>query len=147
MSFKTKILSLFLAALLVVPALLSPINNGSVKGVVEDRRQINGSSISNKKGEIAGGVIDYKNSSDALENEQQGLAILDLNAKASVSTNKFALASEIVVIGQDKTQDLIISNTDVELATDVLLSLDKVTFESLGGDSSKESEIKVVVRK
>ena len=147
MSLKTKILSLFLAVLLIAPFLINPISNGSVKGVIEDKRSNNSSSTSLKKGEIAGGVIDYKSNSSQDVQEIRGIAILDLEAKTPVSTNKFPLASEIVVKSGDKTKDLVVSSIQTSLPTDVILSLDKATFESLGGNSTTQNEINITVRK
>ena len=149
MSLKTKILSLFLAAILVIPFLMNPINNGDVRGVVEDRRLSNSSSANSKGGEIAGGVIDYKSGTqeEAQNQEVKGIAILNLEAQTPVATNKFPLASEIIVQSGQSTVDLVVSNIDANLPTDVILSLDKETFELLGGDSATQSEIDVVVRK
>ncbi|MEI6729383.1 MAG: hypothetical protein WCK98_07125 [bacterium] len=147
MSLKTKILSLFLAVLLIAPFLINPMNNGSVKGVLEDKRSNNSSSATLKKGEIAGGVIDYKSNSSQDTQEIRGIAILNLEAKTPVSTNKFPLASEIIVKSGDKTKDLIVSSIEANLPTDVILSLDKTTFESLGGNSATQNEINVIVLK
>lgn len=147
MSLKTKILSLFLAVLLIAPFLINPMSNGSVKGVLDDRRSNSSSTTSLKKGEIAGGVIDYKSNNGQDVQEIRGIAILNLEAKTPVSTNKFPLASEIIVKSGDYSKDLVVSSIDANLPTDVILSLDKATFESLGGNASNQSEINIIVHK
>jgi hypothetical protein len=145
MSVKTKIISLVLLFLLVLPFFTSSLNQGSVLGVNENAATGN---LGTGDGQIAGGVIENKtNSKDSTDKAVlKGLAVLDKQATTSVLSKDFALASEITVTNGTKTADLIVSKVDQSLASDTVLILDEITFKSLGGDPKTQEKLEVSVK-
>jgi hypothetical protein len=169
MTLKTKLFSLILLGLLVLPVIMSPARNGDVLGV-NDRRTgtVNTDAVStqspetdlssqssasvsevlkqNKIGEIASGVRDIKtvdNTSTGSPSQLEGKIIWDENAKTPVSTDKFPLGNSIKIQNGEKILKVVVSNPRI-LATDTILVLDKKTFQDLGGDLEK-GEINAIV--
>ncbi len=141
MPLKTKILGLFLLILIVLPVVLSPVSRGNVLGVTD---RLNSSSIKPiRGGEIAGGVTETKNEGTT-NKTKKGLAVLDLKTKNSVTSNKFPLASEIKIAYESKELDLVVTSV-AEIPTEALVSLNKETFISLGGNPETQTEIEVNV--
>lgn len=143
MSVRTKIVSVVLLFLLVLPLFTSSLNQGSVLGVNEN---INQGSVNTNEGQIGGGVIDNKTaSSENADKPVKGLAVLDTQASTSVLAKNFTLASEITVTNGTKTSDLIVSKVDQSLATDTVLIVDEATFKTLGGDPKTQEKLEVSV--
>ena len=144
MSVKTKIVSLVLLFLLVLPLFTTSLNKGSVLGINENATL---ASLNSAEGQIGGGVIENKASSNhTLDKITKGLAVLDKQATTSVLAKNFSLASEITVISGTKTSDLIVSKVDQSLATDTVLILDEATFKALGGDPKTQEKLEVSVK-
>lgn len=164
MSLKTKLFSLVIVGLLILPILISPSKTGQVLGVNDQATGSVGGDTSSseqnnnqktadsgttqtnseilkqaKVGEIASGVRDVKNEDNStapVPASLTGKIIWDENVKTPVSTDKFGLGSSIKVVNGDKTLKLVVSNTRI-LSTDTILVLDKKTFLALGGDLEK----------
>jgi hypothetical protein len=149
MSPRSRIFALVLVVLLVVPFLVRNDRTGSVLGVLEDN---SGSvaMIGDSGGQIAGGVLENKSTQD--KNSQPsavltGQAVLDKDALVAVSTDRFALASEIEITYKDVTIDKIVGNNKQALKEGQVVILDQKTFIELGIDpslGSAEVQIKAV---
>ena len=166
MSFKTKLFSLIIVGLLLLPIFISPQKTGQVLGTREGVQpevssnpqpgsQITSnteSKIQNdtlrqaKVGEIGSGIRDVKSAETQAQSPVtfKGKAIWDANAKSSVATDKFSLGSGIKVVRGGKTLDLVVGSGRV-LATDTILVLDKKSFVGLGGNPETDNQIEVEV--
>jgi hypothetical protein len=133
MSAKTKILSFLLLLLLSLSFILNTNKQGNVLGVVEE-----------KSGEIASGIVDTK---DSKKETFKGRAVWKEDLKSAVSTNKFALATGVLVEHETQSLNLVVGDNTVNLEEGAVIVLDKETFQNLGGDPSSQSSIEVVVSK
>jgi hypothetical protein len=150
MSFKTKLLSLFLLGLLLLPTFLGPRSTGTVLGVFENNANqaiIESETTTNSQiGEIASGAFETK----AVDNTStrgkvyQGKAIWDENSKSQVITDKFSLGKSIKINSKDKSLDLIVGDVRV-LGEDTLVVLNRDTFILLGGNPDTQNNIDVSV--
>lgn len=149
MSVKTKLITLLISILLILPVFFNSTKTGTVLGI-QDTRNEGGLELQNgteNVGYIAGGVMDNKIETANSETQIiKGKAILNLNADTSVTAKNFSLAQEISVGYQGNSYDLIVSKVDKTLPQDVVLVLDRETFKLIAGDSSAENqEIEVIV--
>ena len=149
MSLKTKILSLILLGLLVLPVLIGPRSGGSVLGVVENKSNQQESVKSTGQtqiGEIGSGAFETKavDTTGTKGKIFTGKAIWDGATKSQVTTDKFSLGKSIKVSNGDTSLNLVVGDVRV-LGTDTILVLNKDTFEKLGGDTQKEDTIEVSV--
>lgn len=148
MQNKTKFISFLLLILLALPLVINPTRQGSVLGVQENTDQkIQSNLQGSNNGQIGEGVMENKLKSNSSDDLIKGYAVLDKQAKSSVTAKNIALASEIKVQNDQKTAELIVSNVDNGLAKDVVLVVDQKTFESLGGDSKNQDKVLVTIQK
>lgn len=148
MQNKTKFISFLLLILLALPLVINPTRQGSVLGVQENTDQrIQSNLQGSNNGQIGEGVMENKLKSNSSDDLIKGYAVLDKQAKSSVTAKNIALASEIKVQNDQKTAELIVSNVDNGLAEDVVLVVDQKTFESLGGDSKNQDKVLVTIQK
>jgi hypothetical protein len=165
MSLKTRLFSLIIVGLLLLPIFIGPQRNGQVLGTREDtqvsqtpateKNTDKGTNIDLptetvdslrqvKVGEIASGIRDVRDTQEVAPQVLKGKAIWDANARSSVVTDKFSLGTGIKVKRGGKTLDLVVGGTRV-LAVDTILVLDKKSFIELGGDPEKDNQIEVEV--
>ncbi len=145
MSGKTKLLSLLLLILLTLPFLTLPNSgNGNVLGAIDDRS----GSIDYTSGEIAGGVVDSKGSSeDLIETEEiKGKAVLNKNLESGVASNKFSLATGITVTHNDNKLNLVVADTETPMPEEAILVVDADTFQKLGGNIESQEAIEVSIK-
>jgi uncharacterized protein YwbE len=148
MQNKTKFISFLLLILLALPLVINPTRQGSVLGVQENTDQnIQVDLQDSNNGQIGEGVMENKLKNSSSDDLIKGYAVLDKQAKSSVTAKNIALASEIKVQNDQKTAELIVSNVDSGLAEDVVLVVDEKTFESLGGDSKNQDKVLVTIQK
>jgi|688.fasta_scaffold33381_2 hypothetical protein len=148
MQNKTKFISFLLLILLALPLVINPTRQGSVLGVQENTDQnIQVGLQESNNGQIGEGVMENKLKNSSSDDLIKGYAVLDKQAKSSVTAKNIALASEIKVQNDQKTAELIVSNVDSGLAEDVVLVVDEKTFESLGGDSKNQDKVLVTIQK
>jgi len=148
MSVKTKIISLALLGLLILPALLfTPRPTGNVLGVSEKNEQpFSQVSEKTKIGEIGSGAIDIR----TVEREEnkgkihKGKAVWDANAKSKVSTDKFSLGTGIKVTGKSKDLNLVVGDVRV-LSAETLIVVDKTTFTDLGGNPDTDENVDITI--
>jgi hypothetical protein len=134
MSGKTRVLSFLLVLLLSIPFVFAPSRQGDVLGAVEDR--------SGQGGQIAGGVVD--NTEDE-EKKITGKAIWSEDNNAKLKTDKFNLSTGLTITHKDVSLNLVVEEKLADLDEEVLLVLDKKTFQELGGNLDQESiEVTVV---
>ncbi len=148
MSPRSRIFALILVVLLVVPFLVRSEQTGSVLGVLEDN---SGSvaTVGDGNGQIAGGVLENKSYSDvesSIEAGLTGLAVLDRSAIVAVTTDKFALASEVKITYGDITLDKIVGNNKQVLEEGEVVILDEKTFRELGIDPNIQSSVEVEIK-
>jgi hypothetical protein len=142
MSFKTKILSLLLMGLLILPVLIAPQKGGNVLGVIESKSS--SSQVAEGLGEIGGGTIEVKTVDPAPTTNSiiSGKAIWDENAKSPVSSDKFSLGASIKVSSGNKSTSLVVGDIRV-LSPDTLMVVDKSTYIKLGGDPTSDRPLDV----
>ncbi len=149
MSLKTKLITLFLLCLLMVPVFIGPRTAGNVLGAQEKRSiqdTLTNTSSVKQIGEIGSGAIDFK----TVENTNpkgkiyQGRAIWDSKAQTPVSTDKFGLGKGLAISSKNEKLSLVVGDVRV-LPNDVLLILDKKTFTDLGGDIQKDQSLEISV--
>jgi hypothetical protein len=143
MSLKSKIISIILLLILVVPVVGIPLSqsNGKVLGASEDKRV----TTSLNKGEIAGGVIDNKKATSTAVKTISGLAALDENATFSTLNNKYQFGSNLEVTSNSKSLQIPTVLSSSTLPDNTVLSLDKEKFVQLGGDLTTKKPINVSV--
>jgi hypothetical protein len=138
MSFKTKILSLLLMGLLILPVLIAPQKGGNVLGVIESKSS--SSQVAEGLGEIGGGTIEVKTVDPAPTTNSiiSGKAIWD----GPVSSDKFSLGASIKVSSGNKSTSLVVGDIRV-LSPDTLMVVDKSTYIKLGGDPTSDRPLDV----
>lgn len=144
MNIKTRLLSTLFLVLLLTPVLISGSqeNSGTVLGVIEDNSQP--SARQAEIGQIAGGVMETKN--DSLETKSvTGKVIWIEDLEATAITDKFSLASSVLVESDTKSLNLVIGGTNRTLAPDTVLLVNRETFISLGGNPETQESIEAVV--
>ncbi|MEM1312607.1 MAG: hypothetical protein AAGF07_04045 [Patescibacteria group bacterium] len=151
MSIKTKILSLLILGLLLLPSILGPRTGGSVLGVLDSRQDEKSTSPAEnevKVGEIASGAFETRvfKSNQSQQESMKGKVIWDENAKSPVVTDKFSLGQSLKVNTGSSSYSLIVSDVRV-LSENTLLVLDKNTFIELGGNPSMQDSMTVSVKK
>lgn len=143
MSLKSKIISVLLLIILVVPVFLLPFSQGgNVAGVNEDRTTQTKTTSETNSGAIAGGVSDVKNTTLI---PVKGVAVLDENLTNPVINNKFNLSSQIQVETASGKTILQATKKDLPDSEDTVMVLDKQTFTSLGGNLETKAPISVRV--
>jgi hypothetical protein len=150
MSFKAKLLSLFLLGLLLLPAFLGPRSSGDVLGALDYKPTQTKTSDTESQniqiGEIASGAFETKaaETNPIDKKVYKGKAIWDENSKSQVITDKFSMGKSIKVSSNDNTLNLIVGDVRV-LGEATLLVLNRDTFVLLGGDPDVQDSMDVSV--
>ncbi len=174
MNFKTKILSLVIFGLLILPAIFVPVQTGNVLGVnevIEEDSQEGEGEISalgaiekeedelssepslktNQVSSIGSGVRDVADEEEVAsksENEKNvysGLAKYDPKQRVSLSTNKFSLGQSLKIITYEKEHSLVVNQIRQDLEDGVVIIVNKDTFVDLGGDLNGEGLVEVEI--
>ena len=149
MTTKTKLWSLALLGLIMIPAMLFPKPQGEVLGVSENTLKVQ----SQEKNQdlynsISSGVKEVRKT----ENEQiqvySGKAIFDEDQKVPVSTNKFSLGSSLTVENQkDEKINLVVNQVRQDLDPETLMYVDSNTFSKLGGNIQEKNWVLIKAKK
>jgi hypothetical protein len=172
MNIKTKLFSLIILGILVLPVFINPPKSGNVLGVLEKKgsvtesqseiRQNNtstlGSILLNQQTEvspsqpeqapnkaikdISSGIRDIKKKISAPK-EYRGKIVWDANAKYPAISDKFGLGSGVKVVNGGSTINVVVGDVRV-LSPDTLMVVDNKTFTQLGGNPEKDLSIDVV---
>ena len=151
MRFRNKILSLGLLLVLIGPIVYSSSqeNTGSVLGVIETGNVQNTNQAVNSQslGNIAGGVIDDVKARPSEDQILEGEVIWMDNLKSEVVSDKFSLASSVVVQYDSQITNLVVGDNSRVLPADAVLAVNKDTFIKIGGDPDNQKSLEVVVTK
>jgi hypothetical protein len=173
MNIKTKLFSLIILGILVLPVFINPPKSGSVLGVLEKKGSVNetqpdiqanttsslGSILLNEKSETPataqqdnGVQTKIKDISSGIRDikkkvtapkEYRGKIVWDANAKYPAISDKFGLGSGIKVTNGGNSANIVIGDVRV-LSPDTLMIVDGKTFAQLGGNPEKDVSIDVV---
>jgi hypothetical protein len=171
MNIKTKLFSLIILAILVLPVFINPPKSGNVLGVSETKNatpeqsttQTNqppvslGSLLSKpqetpqnqpqdsnalyKLKDISSGIRDTKKK-NSNQREMTGKIIWDANAKSSAISDKFSLGSGIRLTYGTNVVNVVVGEVRV-LSPDTIMIVDQKTFAQLGGNLEKDISIDV----
>jgi hypothetical protein len=172
MNVKTKLFSLIILAVLVLPVFINPPKSGSVLGVLEKKgsvveaqpetQQTNNSSLGsillNQQSEapasgqekiptkvvkdISSGIRDIKKKITPPK-EYRGKIVWDANAKYPAISDKFGLGTGVKVVNGATVANVVVGDVRV-LSPDTLMIVDNKTFTQLGGNLEKDLSIDVV---
>jgi hypothetical protein len=172
MNVKTKLFSLIILGILVLPVFINPPKSGNVLGVLEKKgsvaeaqseiQQTNNSSLGsillNQQAEtpanesektptkvvkdISSGIRDIKKKITAPK-EYRGKIVWDANAKYPAISDKFGLGTGVKVVNGSTVANVVVGDVRV-LSPDTLMIVDNKTFTQLGGNLEKDLSIDVV---
>jgi hypothetical protein len=172
MNVKTKLFSLIILAVLVLPVFINPPKSGSVLGVLEKKGSVAeaqpettqestsslGSILLNQQAEstsnvqekstnkvvkdISSGIRDIKKKI-ASPKEYRGKIVWDANAKYPAISDKFGLGTGVRVVNGGNSANIVVGDVRV-LSPDTLMVVDNKTFTQLGGNLEKDLSIDVV---
>jgi hypothetical protein len=172
MNVKTKLFSLIILGILVLPVFINPPKSGAVLGVLEKKgtvveaqpevQQDNtsrlGSILLNQKTEavatqqektpnkvikdISSGIRDIKKKISTPK-EYRGKIVWDANAKYPAISDKFGLGTGVKIVNGGTSANVVVGDVRV-LSPDTLMVVDNKTFTQLGGNLEKDLWIDVV---
>ncbi len=172
MNIKTKLFSLIILAILVLPVFINPPKSGSVLGVNETKNttetqetnQTNpapvnlGSLLSQPtsstiqtQSENSNSLYKLKDISSGIRDTKKknntqktmnGKIVWDASAQSSAISDKFSLGSGVKLTYGSNTVDIVVGEIRV-LAPDTIMIVDQKTFTKLGGNLEKDVSIDV----
>jgi hypothetical protein len=174
MNFKTKILSLVIFGLLILPAIFVPVQTGDVLGVNEIVEEADGGETegevsalgivekeeaqvesgpalkTNEVSSIGSGVRDVaEDEKDSTSDDQKeaytGLAKYDPKQKVKLATNKFSLGQSLRVVTYEKEHNLVVNQIRQDLEDGVIIIVNRDTFVELGGNLDGENLVEVEI--
>jgi hypothetical protein len=172
MNVKTKLFSLIILGILVLPVFINPPKSGAVLGVLEKKDSVVesqqqevqnntsslGSILLNQETEnvaaqqekipnkavkdISSGIRDIKKKISTPK-EYRGKIVWDANAKYPAISDKFGLGTGVKVVNGGTSANVVVGDVRV-LSPDTLMVVDNKTFTQLGGNPEKDLSIDVV---
>jgi hypothetical protein len=172
MNVKTKLFSLIILGILVLPVFINPPKSGAVLGVLEKKDSVVesqqqevqnntsslGSILLNQETEnvaaqqekipnkavkdISSGIRDIKKKISTPK-EYRGKIVWDANAKYPAISDKFGLGTGVKVLNGGTSANVVVGDVRV-LSPDTLMVVDNKTFTQLGGNPEKDLSIDVV---